>query len=166
MYVYKIKPLHFTKAREVVSYFTTVNALALVMHSLRDKAEIQRIKYVLHEGLAVAQKFGCTENDAIKRKKYSDVHITFLTSEVDSWLMDADKEAPIIFWETDEITFMLSEQKLNWLDSYAQCMFGIVGPDDRVFPSQEAIEAYLKKISAQNGSVYVRSPKKRQVRAL
>lgn len=84
MYVYKIKPLHFTKAREVVSYFTTVNALALVMHSLRDKAEIQRIKYVLHEGLAVAQKFGCTETDAIKRKKYSDVHITFLTSEVDS----------------------------------------------------------------------------------
>lgn len=86
---------------------------------------------------------------------------TFLTSEVDSWLMDADKESPIIFWETDEITFMLSEQKLNWLDPYAQCMFGIVGPDDRVFPSQEAIEAYLKKISAKNGSVYVRSPKKK-----
>ena len=153
MYIYKTKSLLLREALELADYFTGTDTLVFYILCLqrdsnidKNKAKIKRIKDVLHEGLLVARKFGCSEDDARKCKNYSGVHVTFLTSRVDGWLMDADKEAPIIFWETDGITFMLSEQRLQWLDPYAQCMFGIIGPDSKVFPSKEDLEAHLKKM--------------------
>jgi hypothetical protein len=141
------------EALELADYFTSTDTLVFYILCLqrdsyidKNKEKIKRVKDVLHEGLILAQKFGCTEEDARKCKNYSGVYVTFITSRGDSWLMDADKEAPIVFWEKNGITFMLSEQRLQWLDSYAQCMFGIIGPDGKVFPNKEDLEAHLKKM--------------------
>lgn len=146
---------------EVASYFKKSQGLARYIRQLQEESvkpvvkrgktqppsntKELRILDVLFTGLLVAQKFGCTNDDAIKRRRLTDVYITFLTPEINVWLPEADYDSPIIFWKYNDITFMLSEQKLKCLDSVAICMFGIIGPHDRIFPSIEALEDYNRK---------------------
>lgn len=147
MYVYKIRSLNFLEALEIGVYFTnTIAVTEFLIKSQKHSEDEELIKSVLNLGLMVAQKFGCTEEDVAKRKKYSNLYVSFLTNEARTWLgIDCDQSTPILHWIHHDITFILSTQKLKWLDPYSSCMFGILGPEQRIFPSLEALNDYINK---------------------
>lgn len=147
MYVYKIRSLNFPEALDIGVYFTNITAVTAFLTKSHKRSEDEElIKSVLDLGLMIAQKFGCTEEDAAKRKKYSNLYVSFLTNKAHTWLgIDCDQSTPILYWTYHDITFMLSTQKLRWLDPYSLCMFGILGPEQRIFPSQEALNDYINK---------------------
>ena len=158
MYVYKVQPLSLFESLDIADYFKKPMALVLHFTQLKelgnvfDKGEsktqdrIDFIKKFLHEGLLIAQKFGCTSEDVNKRKRYSNTYITFLNEkEAAIHLMNPKLDAPIIFWKINQITFLLSEQRLGFLDHYAEKMFGVIGPCDRVYSSKNALKEALEK---------------------
>lgn len=122
-----------------------------INHVLSGKTEEKdALKAILREGLAVANKFGVPDEEIAKRKRYSDLYITFLTKHACTWLSEVDHELPVILWKTNEITYMLSPQKLLWLEPYAQCMYGELTDDDRVVPNRE--EYYKSRSSSKEAS--------------